>query len=247
MKYSFNPFSLVDAPSSCALLFVHGCNYSCKYCYNIDLFNTKEGLSLDEVYEKIDSLQKESVTGNTYNSVDWLIITGGEPTLDPNLKEIIEFAKNQKLKIGLYTNGINDSLVNDLLKNNLLDLLNIDFKHPDLNQIMINEVDEQNCLVSYAERIQALIEDALRYYCKLSLDYLYINTVICKEFHTNSDLKFLRTFINKCIPAKYKRANEKLGWILTPFFNDYDKISTLGNLKYENNKISIDEIQNLLI
>lgn len=238
MSFEFSPFSLIDAPGSCAIIFCRGCNLRCKYCYNTELFDTTKGLSLQEVIEALKNTQQESVRGK-FNTIEWLIISGGEP-LCGQLSEIstlIDVARDMGLKIGMYTNGISPHFMNVVSK---LDFLNLDFKHWNSS---FNKGD-----VKYS--ILDPIKLAYKSYMLGDLKYCYFNTVVCNSLHSIKDLKqmkfLLETTIERRIPILEKRSEGNFGWLLTPFFNDFDKAKTLGDLSYMDNKVDIKSIKEKL-
>ena len=78
------PFTLSDYPGRCAaIFFTIGCNFQCPYCHNKYLWNATETDQISE--EKI-----ESFLISKQNKLDGIVITGGEPTIQPDLKEFIE-------------------------------------------------------------------------------------------------------------------------------------------------------------
>lgn len=88
------------------------CNLHCNICYA----NSGEGehLSLDIIEKMIDFYQEAE-----YNQAEILQISGGEPTLHPDLIEIISYAKKSKIPfVMLNTNGIklaeNETFVEEL-------------------------------------------------------------------------------------------------------------------------------------
>jgi pyruvate-formate lyase-activating enzyme len=246
--FEWNPFSLVDSPSTCSIIFCRGCNIKCKYCYNLDLFNTNKGFNKKEILEKIKSLQDKNPKGEKYTTVNWLIISGGEP-LDGDFlkfKDIIDFlsiAKEINLKTGLFTSGFSNLDFKELLNYHLLNFVNIDYKN--INNKIYNKENP-----SYT-RVLDSIENAYNFYSNFELEYLYINTVLCKSFHTKEIIQQMKTSLNEIIPnipILYERNySHTLGWILTPFFNDNNKLKTLGNLDFDKEKLSLSEIKNLLI
>jgi pyruvate-formate lyase-activating enzyme len=249
--FEFNSFSLVDAPDSCAIIFCRGCNFTCKYCYNLDLLNTsKSGLLAEDIIEKIQSLQSINPKGEPYTTVKWLIISGGEPaknsiTYINTIISFLEKAKKIGLKTGIFTNGIFPTL-STLLDTKLLNFVNIDFKHIDTNKIL-KFPERSNSTKNF---LYSNIEKAYNYYSNHKLEYLYINTVICKSIHSTEVLSEMRKKLNEIIPNisifLKRESNIKLGWILTPFFNDNNKLPTLGNLNYNIEKISETELQNIV-
>ena len=82
------------------------CNLKCRYCYiNPDQHGT-EMLSLATIEAWLTTLSQDSRDTN-------LILLGGEPTLHPDLAQIVKIARNQNYKsVTIDTNGY---LLNDIL------------------------------------------------------------------------------------------------------------------------------------
>lgn len=75
---------------------VDGCNVSCKVCYRNLFSNTR---SLDEIERDLnDALQ--------FRKLHTITISGGEPTLHPDLCEIVRMIKQRGLHAFLLTNGV---------------------------------------------------------------------------------------------------------------------------------------------
>jgi len=264
--YEFNSFSLIDAPEPCAIVFVKGCPLSCKYCYNIELRKVSSGLNLIEIITNISKLQDINPSGEKYNTVDWIIFSGGEPfpqmpgfkqifskdsnTISRDTLYLLNLAKDKGFKTGIYTIGLS-KYFKEAIKENLLDFVNIDYKHFSLESVEIHKRERANYFVSaYLKIIMENIQEAYSSYSDSRLEYLYLNTVLCKSTHNKDTFKIMREWVDKTIPdipIFLKRDfSKKLGWILTPFFNDNNKISTLGNLT-SNEIIPDSEVESWLI
>ena len=100
MKFGFLKHSLVDYPGEvCAVVFIPGCNFHCPYCHNQNLEANVEqnGWTLEQILSYLHDARR-LLTG--------VCISGGEPTLQPNLlTQLIEHFKALNLKIKLDTNG----------------------------------------------------------------------------------------------------------------------------------------------
>jgi hypothetical protein len=72
------------------------CNIQCRSCYNLNRSFVK---SLDTVKAEIDLLTEK-------RKLQVLSILGGEPTLHPQLPEIISYIKSKKVMCQLLTNGL---------------------------------------------------------------------------------------------------------------------------------------------
>lgn len=117
-----------------SIIWTPGCNWRCAYCHAGHLINDVEKLQIidkDVVFDYI-------ISKNGW--IDGLCISGGEPTLQPDLFEFIEEATTKlDIEIKLATNGSNPAIIEKLLNNNLLGCLCLDFKHmPDHRLLALN-------------------------------------------------------------------------------------------------------------
>ena len=103
---SFITETSIDYQGKYALLiFVPGCNFSCRFCHNPDL--VKPDLRLlkefdNEIFKEIDVLENK-IKQNWYQGV---CITGGEPTLYVNLERLCKRFKELGLQVKIDTNAI---------------------------------------------------------------------------------------------------------------------------------------------
>jgi pyruvate formate lyase activating enzyme len=116
--------TLVDYPGKIATtLFTLGCNMRCPYCHNKQIafdFISKETIDVSEIYKFLESRR---------NFIDGIVITGGEPTLQPGL---IDFMKEVKSRFGFFikldTNGSFPTVINRIIDENLADYYALDIK-----------------------------------------------------------------------------------------------------------------------
>jgi pyruvate formate lyase activating enzyme len=115
--------SLVDYPGlvSC-VLFVPGCNYDCFYCHNRSL--------IDGTYTIIHSNYIDDFLKKRVGLIDAVVISGGEPTLQPDLIPFIKKIKNLGYKVKIDTNGSSPNVIKELVDNNLCDYFAVDYKAP---------------------------------------------------------------------------------------------------------------------
>lgn len=152
--------SFVDYPGKIAsVVFTQGCNLKCSYCHNtslIDPDNTGTGILPEEIFEWLTK-RKEMI--------DAVVVTGGEPTLQPDLKVFIEELKAMGFLVKLDTNGTKPDIIRTLLDDELLDFIAMDLKAPlskydsiagigQLNLSTIRESTEiiKNCGIDYEFR-----------------------------------------------------------------------------------------------
>jgi len=124
---AWHPTSLTDYPGKvAAVLFTAGCNFRCPFCHNPELV-------LPEFVERADLLDDDELfaeLSERSSFLDGVVITGGEPTLQPELNRFIERVKAHGLMIKLDTNGARPDVVEKLLEQSALDYVAVDAKAP---------------------------------------------------------------------------------------------------------------------
>jgi len=126
--------SLIDFPGQIsAIIFTKSCNFRCHYCYNPMLVLTNgegENEYREEDYSQVPEKDLLLFLEERKGKLGGVVISGGEPTLQPDLKEFIIKIRKMGFKIKLDTNGTNPDIVEDLINNNLLDYVAMDIKAP---------------------------------------------------------------------------------------------------------------------
>lgn len=121
--YGFEKLSMVDFEGHlCATVFTGGCNFRCPFCQNADLVNVTnlEQYSEDEIFAHLEKRK---------NVLDSVCISGGEPTLNPDLKNFIQKLKQRGLLVKLDTNGTKPDLLKELIDEGLIDFVAMDVKN----------------------------------------------------------------------------------------------------------------------
>ncbi len=118
-------FSLIDySDYICAIIFTVGCNFSCPYCHNPELRGLNKGAKLISEKEVLDFL-KERV-----GKLEAVTITGGEPTLQPDLLDFIAEIKAMGYLVKLDSNGSNPHILKKAIDKKLVDYIAMDVKAP---------------------------------------------------------------------------------------------------------------------
>lgn len=121
----FLEVSFLDWPGKlCSVLFVPRCNFRCVYCHNHPLVLHPDryvSIPLDEILERIRSFR---------GWIDGVCVTGGEPTLHPDLPELVQRIKRQGFLVKLDTNGTNPEMLERLTEGRLIDAVSMDVKAP---------------------------------------------------------------------------------------------------------------------
>lgn len=119
----FQKTTLLDYPGHvAATVFMGGCNFRCPFCHNGNLvLNPMENSALDP-REVLGFLQKRK------GILEGVCVTGGEPTLSPELPQFLMAIKDLGLKVKLDTNGYRPDVLEALLTQELLDYVAMDIK-----------------------------------------------------------------------------------------------------------------------
>ena len=115
--------SLQDYPEEVSsIIWTIGCNFSCPFCYNKDLVKGNIAQIPDE--EILLFLKKRK------KLIDGLVISGGEPLLQKDLKDFCKKVKKLGYKIKIDTNGSFPDKLKDLIDEKLVDYIAMDVKAP---------------------------------------------------------------------------------------------------------------------
>ena len=135
--------SLIDYPGYlAAVIFVKGCNFGCKFCYNPmlvlscgkikDIERGREEGHSHQVKEEQSPLLDEGdlfqFLKRRVGKLEAVVITGGEPTIYNDLPEFINKIKELGFLVKLDTNGTNPEMLAELIEKKLIDYIAMDLK-----------------------------------------------------------------------------------------------------------------------
>ena len=116
-------FSFIDFPNkTAAIIFTQGCNFKCAYCHNPELVYPnmfQVPIQEEQVFAFLESRR---------NQLDAVVITGGEPTLQPDLIEFIKKVKAMGFLVKLDSNGSNPQVLEQIINQKLVDFIAMDIK-----------------------------------------------------------------------------------------------------------------------
>lgn len=117
--------SLIDYPGKIsAIIFTQGCNFRCAYCHNPELVDPKlfePPMPHEEIFNFLDKRR---------GKLDALVVTGGEPTLQPNLIPFLKRVKEMGYLIKIDTNGALPEILENLIVQRHADYIAMDIKAP---------------------------------------------------------------------------------------------------------------------
>ncbi len=195
-------FSLVDYPGrTSAIVFTQGCNMRCGYCHNPELVYPHMLLEPFPEADILDFLDKRK------NSLDGVVISGGEPTLQPDLLDFMAKVKAMGYKIKLDTNGTRPQVVAQAIEKGLVDAVAMDLKAPfnKYKAVCGTEVD----MDAVALTMSLIISSGLEYEFRTTYDKSVLDDKDIKEITQNiPDVKHFR--VQECYPVEKEKDTLKV-------------------------------------
>lgn len=177
--HGFNKTTLLDYPGLvAATIFTGACNFRCPYCHNAELVLNPSSQPIIPEEEILAHLKKRR--GITQG----VCITGGEPTLQKDLKDFIKKLKELELKVKLDSNGYKPEVLKDLVKEGLLDYVAMDVKAP------LDEYD----IIAGAKLDSSKLKESIDFLIEGHVPYEFRTTVV-KDFHTRESFEKMAELI----------------------------------------------------
>lgn len=173
--------TLLDYPGKLACtVFLPGCNLRCPFCHNA-------GLVLPEQIQTAVITCEELLTflSKRVDKLDGVCISGGEPTIYPDLPELITSIRKMGFSVKLDTNGTNPQMLKFLLCNNLLDYVAMDIKNsPDRYMQTCGGVD-----------VFHSVKDSAALLMSGTTEYEF-RTTVCKPFHNEEAMQAIGQWLH---------------------------------------------------
>ena len=121
--HGLQKLTLLDFPGHTACtVFTGRCNFRCPFCQNASLVLRPETLAVIPEKDVFAFLEKRR------GLLDGVAVTGGEPTLQPDLAGFLRKVKDLGFKTKLDTNGARPDVLRGLLAEGLIDYAAMDIK-----------------------------------------------------------------------------------------------------------------------
>lgn len=186
------PLSMIDFPGiPSAVVFTNGCNLKCPYCHNSEL---AKGISLQIPEEEVKEFLKSRA-----GKLQGVVISGGEPTLQPDLLDFCRFCKNLGYKVKVDTNGSRNYVVGDLTHSGYVDYIAMDVKHmffvpPKQMCVGINTVWLSYTAVRYGD-----VDGEIRITCvRPYIDELMLEPFLEKLYYDNMEEDGFTVYLQHC-------------------------------------------------
>ena len=163
--------TLLDYPGKVACtVFLQGCNYRCPFCHNSSLLGASQEQPMSE--DALFAFLKKRV-----GLLDAVCISGGEPTLSPELPELLRKIREMGFLIKLDTNGSRPQVLRALVEAGLVDYVAMDVK---------NSPDKYAETAGCAADVAA-VEESLRFLMESGVEH-ELRTTVVDELHDTTTI-----------------------------------------------------------
>jgi pyruvate formate lyase activating enzyme len=165
-------FTMLDFPDrTAAIVFTPGCNMRCKFCHNKEFVLPEEIRKIQHSFLDEEAVLRFLATRK--GLLDGVVISGGEPTIQPDLIPFIHKVRDLGFLVKLDSNGNRPDILRDVIDQELVDYIAMDVK---------------TSLDTYQELVGAMahtdkIAESIALLKKHRVPYEFRVTLI-KEFHT---------------------------------------------------------------
>jgi pyruvate formate lyase activating enzyme len=176
----YQKLTLIDYPGKLATtVFTVGCNFRCPFCHNPELV-------LSSQFTVHSNLEKEffNFLKKRQGKLEGVCITGGEPTIQPDLVDFIRKIKKLGFLVKLDSNGTRPDVLKKLFDLKLLDFVAMDIKN------QLKRYDQTVGLKSDKARIKLSV-DLIR---NSRVPYEFRTTVV-PGIHTEDDFTAIAQWI----------------------------------------------------
>lgn len=173
--------TLLDFPERIACtVFLGGCNFRCPFCHNASVVlpgRECENISESDFFEFLES-RKTRLGG--------VCVSGGEPTLSPELPIFLSKIKKMGFAVKLDTNGYRPDVLKNLIDAGLVDYVAMDIKNSKGKYgvtVGIEKFDPSPILESTSILMKAEIPFEFR-------------TTVTRELHTPDDIRMMGEWLS---------------------------------------------------
>ena len=202
--FGLEKLSLVDYDGFvAATVFTAKCNFRCGFCHNSALVLDYSAIPPIRESEVLDYLKKRK------GVLEGLCITGGEPTLNPDLPEFIKKVKDIGYSVKVDTNGTNPEMVKLLVKEGLADYFAVDIK---------NDKENYAEIIGFKTFDTSKVEKTVEFLLSGKVKYEFRTTLIA-EYHKADNIKRIAEWIkgaDKYFMQKFKSGDNCISQNLSP-------------------------------
>ncbi|MDO8565611.1 MAG: anaerobic ribonucleoside-triphosphate reductase activating protein [Candidatus Moranbacteria bacterium] len=205
-------FTLIDFPGKIAcVLFTGGCNYRCGFCHNPEFVLPEELAKLSKSF--IPEVAALNFLKRRRGMLEGVVISGGEPTIMPDLESFIVKVRDLGFAVKLDSNGNRPEVLRSLIEKKLVDYIAMDFKTslPEYQSLVGKWADEKK------------LQESINLLKQGDVDYEFRTTLV-REVHTPEILEAMsKTLVGS---KRLYLQTFRPGIVLDPTFKDYHAFSS---------------------
>lgn len=211
MKISgLQKLTLLDYPGRVACtVFMGGCNFRCPFCHNSQLLGPDAETFMET--EELLTFLKSRV-----GVLEGVCITGGEPTLQKDLPDLLRTIKEMGYAVKLDTNGYRPEVLKALVAEGLVDYVAMDVKNSPEQYAITCGIESDGFDLSR-------IEESLRFLMEDTVDY-ELRTTVVHPLHDEEAIGAMGDWLLNLVPDRRAKA-----LYLQPFV-DRDTVAVAGLL-----------------
>lgn len=158
------PFTTIDYPGClAAVVFFKGCPLRCPFCHNpnLQVSNGQSDMAWDEVVRFMASRQ---------GKLDALVLSGGEPLMQPDILPLCQQIKQMGFKVGIHTSGVYPEKLNEIVP--FVDWVGLDIKAPwEKYDILCGR---PNRTPKVQESLKVLLKTQMNFECRTTCDPAFL-------------------------------------------------------------------------
>ena len=192
--------TLLDFPDRMACtVFTFGCNFRCPFCHNASLVLSDRAdghvIPEEEFFGFLESRR---------GILEGVCVTGGEPTLMPDLPEFLARIKGMGFAVKLDTNGYRPTVLRSVVEAGLVDYVAMDVK---------NSLDSYGTTVGIARFNTAPIEESIDFLMNGTLPFEFRTTLV-RGLHTKESIRRMGARIRgveRCFLQTFEDSGDLIG------------------------------------
>lgn len=205
--HGFNKLTLLDYPGRLAgTIFLGSCNFRCPFCHNAGLVLSPDREPVIPAEEVLGTLRKRR------GILEGVCITGGEPTVNRELPELIKKIRELGYPVKLDTNGSNPQMLKELVNRGMLDYVAMDIK---------NSPEKYGLTAGISQIQMSDINESVEFLKTGTVDYEFRTTVV-RELHRREDFQKIGHWLagsRRYFLQAYKESEQ----VIRPVFSGYSK------------------------
>lgn len=214
--HGLNKLTLLDYPEHLACtVFTGACNFRCPFCHNAPLVLQPDScmqISEEEFFSFLSSRK---------GKLEGVCITGGEPTLQPDLPDFITNIKKLGFLVKLDTNGYRPEILIQLLEHHLVDMVAMDIK---------NSKEKYALTVGVPETVFDIrrIEESISLLLTSGISHEF-RTTVTAELHHTEQIIALGTWLAELSKKTFGTDTLSSPYFLQNFRNSGDLVCGINN------------------